>query len=272
MKIISIDIGSSTTKMIMCDNGKIKSKKILRKIYEETDLQIFLKENNINSVEKIIYTGIGSDKINKVQHNIPFEKVEEFKAIAAGGLFLGKKKKAIIASIGTGTALIEATPESIKHLGGSGIGAGTLFNICNRFLNINSFDEIFELAQKGNIEKIDLRIGDVTDKNIQTLPKDLTLSNFGKFDIDAKKEDIVLGLVNMVFEVIGMMVAFASMHSEIKDAVLIGNITALPGVKEMLKKIEYTHQIKFTIPEEAEYGVALGAIICQEGRSFLVEI
>ena len=271
MNIISIDIGSSTTKMILCSDGKIKSKKILRKIYEESDLEKFLKENQINIIDKIIYTGIGSDKIHKTKFNIPFEKVEEFNAIAAGGLYLSKKEKAIIASVGTGTALIEASKENIKHLGGSGVGAGTLFKICNYFLNINSFDEIFELAQKGNIEKIDLRIGDITDKNIQTLPKDLTLSNFGKFDKDAKKEDIVLGFVNMVFEVIGMMVAFASINSHIKDGILIGNITTLPGVKEMLKKIELTHQIKFTIPEDAEYGVALGAIICQEGKDFLLK-
>lgn len=260
MSIVSIDIGSSTTKMIVWKNEKITHKKILRKVFEKDDLQNFLKANEIDNVEKIIFTGIGADKIDVNEYKIPIEKVEEFKAIATGGLYMGKKEKAIVVSVGTGTALIEATPDTIKHLGGSGVGAGTLFNICNRFLGINSFDEIYELAKKGNIGKIDLRIGDVIDKEIETLPKDLTLSNFGKFDIDAKKEDITLGLVNMVFEVIGMMAAFASIRSDIKDIILIGNITALPGVSEMLKKIEFTHKVKFIIPEDVEFGVAIGAV------------
>lgn len=142
-----------------------------------------------------------------------------------------------------------------------GVGAGTLLNLCNRMLNVNSFDEILELSQKGDIRKIDLRIGDITSKEISTLPLDLTLSNFGKFEKDAKKEDIVTGIVNMVFEVIGMMAAFASINSKTKEIVVIGNITALPLANEILKKIEFTHKIKFTIPQNTEYGVALGAVI-----------
>lgn len=260
MSVIGIDIGSSTTKIINFKNNKITNKIILRKNYEKEDLEKFLKENQIKNIEKIVFTGIGADKINVNDYNVKTEKVEEFKAIASGGLYLSRKEKAIVVSVGTGTALIKSTHEKIEHLGGSGVGAGTLFNICNRILGIDNFDDIFELAKKGNIEKIDLRIGDVTDKEIQTLPKDLTLSNFGKFEKDAKKEDIVLGFVNMVFEVVGMMAAFASLNLDIKDVVIIGNITALPGVKEMLKKIEFTHKINFILPSDAEFGVALGAI------------
>ena len=140
------------------------------------------------------------------------------------------------------------------------MGAGTLLNLCKRFLDVNSFDEILELSEKGNLGKIDLRIGDVTDKEITTLPKDLTLANFGKFEEDAKKEDIVLGIVNMIFEVIGMMVAFSSINSDLKDAVLIGNIAALPMVDDILRKIEFTHRMNFIVPDDAEFAVAIGAI------------
>jgi len=261
MSIIGIDIGSSTTKIIEYKNNKIINKKILRKVYEESDLQCFLNENNIHDVKKIVFTGIGADKIDTSKYNVPIEKVEEFRAIGIGAKYLSKKERVIVASVGTGTALIEVNNKEITHLGGTGVGAGMLFNLCERFLDVSSFDEILELAQKGNIEKIDLRIGDITDKNIKTLPQDLTLANFGKFEKDAKKEDIILGFINMVFEVVGMMVAFASINSQIKDAVFIGNITAIPRINEILKKIEFTHKIKFIIPQDGEYGVALGGII-----------
>ena len=258
--VIGIDIGSSTTKIIELKNNQIASKKILRKKYDKKELENFCEINNIKYIEKIIFTGIGSDKIEQKDYSIPIEKVEEFTAIATGGLHLSKKESAIIVSVGTGTALIEAKKKNIRHLGGSGVGAGTLFNMCKQFLNIENFDEILELSKKGDISKIDLRIKDITDKEITTLPPYLTLSNFGKFEDNAQNEDLVLGLVNMVFEVIGMMAAFATINSDIKEVVVIGNITAIPVAQEVLKKIEFTHNIKFEVPENTEYAVVLGAI------------
>ena len=70
----------------------------------------------------------------------------------------------------------------------------------------------------------------------------------------------------MVFEVIGMMTAFASINDEIKDIVLIGNIVSIPVVKDILTKIEKTHNIRFFIPEDPQYVVALGAIKSCENR------
>ena len=188
------------------------------------------------------------------------EFVEEFIAIGTGGLALSKKEKAIIASIGTGTALIRANKKDFKHLGGTGVGAGTLTNLCDRFVGIKSFDQILELSRQGDLDNIDLRIKDLTDEDIQTLPPELTLANFGKLNKNASKSDIVLGIVNMVFEVIGMMTAFASINDNIKDIVLIGNIACIPVVKDVLKKIEKTHKVSFIIPQQPQYAVAIGAI------------
>ena len=64
----------------------------------------------------------------------------------------------------------------------------------------------------------------------------------------------------MVFEIIGMTTAFASLNDNIKDIVLIGNIVSIPVVKDILKKIEKTHKVSFIIPEEPQYAVAIGAI------------
>ena len=260
MSIIGIDIGSSTIKIIEYKNEKIVSKGIFEsKDYEKT-IDSFMNENNIKDIDKIVATGINAKKLDSSKYNVPVEFVEEFIAIGTGGLALSKKEKAIIASVGTGTALIRAEGKNFKHLGGTGVGAGTLTNLCNKFAGIKSFDEILELSKQGDLGNIDLRIKDLTDDNIQTLPPELTLANFGKLDKDASKVDIVIGLVNMVFEVIGMMTAFASINDEIKDVVLIGNIASIPVVKDVLNKIEKTHNVKFTIPENPQYAVAVGAI------------
>ena len=262
MSIIAIDIGTTTTKIIEYKEEKITNKEIIQNKNIEEILYSFLDKNNINKkeIDFIALTGIGADKVNLTNLNIPVRIVEEFKAIAMAGKYLSKKEEILAVSIGTGTALIRTSKDELNHLGGTGIGAGTLTNLCKIASNTNSFEEIMELSKKGNLEKIDIRIGDATDKNISTLPLDLTLSNFGKLSKDAKKEDIVLGIVNMIFETIGMMAAFSLKNDTIKEVVLIGNIVKIPRVNEILKKIEVLHGISFIIPENPEYGVAIGAI------------
>ncbi len=260
MSILGIDIGSSTIKIIEYEDEKILNKGIFEGKDYETIIDKFLTENNIKEIHKIVLTGINSKKIDVTKYNVPVEVVEEFNSVATGGLYLGKKYKAIIASIGTGTALIRAEGKEFKHLGGTGVGAGTLTNLCKKFANTKSFEEIIELSKQGDLSNTDLRIADLTDENIETLPPELTLANFGKLSENASKSDIVIGLINMVFEIIGMMTAFASINDDIKDIVLIGNIVSIPVVKEVLKKIEKTHNVKFTVPEEPQFAVAIGAI------------
>lgn len=259
MSLIGIDIGTSTTKIVEYENEKIKNKLILRDGFSKEKLDEFIDKNNIN-VEKLVFTGIGASKINKENYSFPTYIVDEFSAIAKGGLYLTQKEKALVVSVGTGTAFIDVNTNEAKHIGGTGIGAGTLFNICNRMLGIDSFDEIVDLAKKGDVEKIDLRIKDITTEEIPTLPLDLTLSNFGKFDVDAKKEDIVIGLINMIFEVIGMMAVFITSKSDTKDVIFVGNITVIPGVKYVLDRIENVQNINFIVPENTEFAVVLGAI------------
>lgn len=260
MSIIGIDIGSSTIKIVEYKNEQICNKQISEsKEYEKT-IENFINENSIKEIGKIVLTGINANKLDVSKYNIPVEVVDEFTAIGTGGLYLSQKEKAIIASVGTGTALIRAEGKNFKHLGGTGVGAGTLTNLCNKFADTKSFEEIIELSKKGDLNNIDLRIADLTDEDIKTLPPELTLANFGKLKENASKADIVIGLVNMIFEIIGMMTAFASINDNIKDVVLIGNIACIPVVKDVLRKIEKTHGLSFIIPENAQYSVVIGAI------------
>ncbi len=259
MSVLGIDIGSSTTKIVEYENEEIKNKIIIRDGFSKSKLEMFIIENKID-VERLVFTGIGASKINVEDYAVPVKIVDEFSAIAKGGLILAKKENALVISVGTGTAFIEVTKNGAEHLGGTGVGAGTLFNICNKMLGVSSFDEIVELAKIGDVEKVDLRIKDITTEEIPTLPLDLTLSNFGKFSDESKKEDIVIGLINMIFEVIGMMAVFITSKSDTKDVILIGNITVIPGVRYVLDRIEKVQNIKFTVPENTEFAVVLGAI------------
>ena len=128
------------------------------------------------------------------------KKIDEINAIGIGGMFLSKKESVVIANIGTGTSIIEATREKITHLGGTGIGGGTITGLSKVLLNATDFEHILEMAGKGDISQVDLLIEDISDSGISFLSGKSTASNFGKMLDTAEKEDMALGIINMVFQ------------------------------------------------------------------------
>lgn len=264
MNIIGIDSGSSAVKIVeMNQNGEIIHKLILNKISVIKAIEIFINKENIdiNKISKIVLTGVGKDEIEDDIYNIPVVKVDEFVSIGTGGLYLAKKRSGLVVSIGTGTAFVSAKGKNFKHVGGTGVGGGTLVNLCKKFGNAASINEINECILSGSLENIDLTIQDVSIKEIKTLPKDTTSSNFGKLSENATENDIILGIANMIFEAIGVMAVFATQNNKLKNIIVIGNIATMPYINKVLNKVEKLHKgVKFIIPKNAEFATVIGAI------------
>lgn len=266
--IIGIDIGSTTTKAVAVEDGKVirtvKTKAFdavtsatgaLGKILLESNIEIAL-------VEKIIITGAGAVKINNQIFGIPTKKIDEITAIGTGGMFLCKSESVVICNIGTGTSIIEASKEKITHLGGTGIGGGTITGLSKELLHASTFEHILEMAEHGNLKNVDLLIEDIYDTHLSFLNKESTASNFGKMLDTAKKEDLALGVINMVYQVIGMISVFAA-RSRGKECVLItGNGSKNMIGRGILEEISTLYNIKFEYPPDAEYATAIGAALC----------
>ena len=121
MSIISIDIGTSTTKIIEYENNKIKHKDIMQNKSTEKVLKEFIDKGSIKQekIEQIVLTGIGADKVKLKGYKVPIKVVDEFKAIANAGKTLTDKEKILVVSVGTGTAFVRVNKNRIKHLGGT---------------------------------------------------------------------------------------------------------------------------------------------------------
>ena len=181
MNYISMDIGTSNIKIIEVDETlNIKNRMILEKMIPEEALGKFINENNINldNIEKIVVTGVGANNMEDRFLNKEIVKVPEF--IATG--CIGEEQKFIVASVGTGTAFIKNENGDITHLGGTGVGGGTLINLCKKINPQVSFEDIRSAELTGNLKNVDLTIQDVTTEEIKTLPKDITAVNFGKLN------------------------------------------------------------------------------------------
>ena len=149
----------------------------------------------------------------------------------------------------------------VEHVGGLGIGGGTILGLSKLLLKTNDFHQIASLAELGSLNDIDLHIRDITPHPLPGLPLDVTASIFGKADANAKREDIALGIVHMVLQTIGQGAVFASLNSDIRDIVLIGNLTRLPQCASIFPRLEDIYGVRFRIPEYAEYRTAIGAAL-----------
>jgi type II pantothenate kinase len=263
--IIGIDIGSTTTKAVAIQDKEVVKKlktKAMDAVTSATGAlgKMILEESiTLQDIEKIIITGVGSSSISSDIFGIPTQKIDEITAIGVGGMYLAKQENIIIANIGTGTAIIEANREKIVHYGGSGVGGGTIVGLSKQMLGIENMETIVELAALGDLGKVDLLIEDITDKNLSFLNRETTAANFGKMLETSGKSDIALGILNMVYQVIGVLSVFAARNKHITKVVITGNGSNNPIGKDVLSRITEMYGITFEYPKDAEYATAIGA-------------
>lgn len=265
--VIGIDIGSTTTKVaaIRPDNDIIRIKtRAIDAITSATGaFGKLIVENhfNLGDIEKINITGVGASRITDNLFGIKTNRIEEMTAIGTGGKYLAQKDRIIISNIGTGTAIIEVNGAIINHLGGTGVGGGTIIGLAKKLLDTTDFETIMQYASKGTIKNVDLMIGDITDTNISFLDREFTASNFGKMADIVTKEDLAIGIINLTYQVIGMVSIFAAKSKNNDTVVITGKGSNNPFGRKILNNISGAYNISFEFPDDAEYATAIGAAL-----------
>ena len=107
----------------------------------------------------------------------------------------------------------------------------------------------------------DLMISDICTNEVGALPSHITASNFGKITSGTEKEDIAPGLLNMVFQTIGMLSVFALRNDTVKDVVLTGSLANMSIASQVMRVVEEISDVKFFIPENATFATAIGAAL-----------
>lgn len=274
MLTLGLDVGGSTTKAAAIGSDgtitavlQVKASDQLTSLYGA--LGRFLHENSLSldDISQIVLTGVGSSFIDSDIYGIPTVKVREFEAIGKGGLMLSGLDKALVVSMGTGTAFVTADGSDFRHIGGSGMGGGTLLGLSSKILGSDNIEAVLKYAEKGDLANVDLTIADICCGEISTLPPDVTAANFGKIRTTADKSDFALGLINAVIQNAGVLASFACMNSECKKTVVVGSLARIPQTNEILDGVGALNGIKFIIPEKAIFATALGAAaLAKENR------
>ena len=161
---------------------------------------------------------------------------------------------------------VKVTEKEMKHLGGVGLGGGTICGLSSIMLNTGDIHEIVPLSRKGDVAKIDLRIADLAKEKLPGLNLDVTASNFGKADAQSKPEDIAAGIVHMVIENICQAGILASMSTGIKEYILIGGLTKFFECRQIIEDFKSLWDVKISIPEYSDYATAIGSVIAPDSE------
>lgn len=276
--IIGIDVGGSTTKIVgfqkepdkkitMLEPMFVKASDPIASVYGAFGKFTANAGISIADVKKVMITGVGSSFVGEELYGIETRHLSEFECVGRGGLYVSNYQNAIIVSMGTGTAVVAAkhdnTHGSFEYMGGTGVGGGTIAGLAKQMLGISDIDHLITLAEAGDIEKIDLRIGDITKKDLGGLPSYMTASNFGKLDDMASKGDLALGIVNMVFESVGMLAVFAARSKKTRDVVLTGNLSKMPQAGPIFEILSEMFDMNFVIPKNSEFATVIGAALAE---------
>ncbi|ESO96157.1 hypothetical protein LOTGIDRAFT_116077 [Lottia gigantea] len=117
----------------------------------------------------------------------------------------------LLVNIGSGVSLIKVESESkYDRIGGTSTGGGTFWGLGSLLTKAKSFDELVELAEKGDHRSVDMLVKDIYGGAYATigLPGDLIASSFAKAarsPRDRNNEDVAKSLLLSISNDIGQI-------------------------------------------------------------------
>lgn len=269
---IGIDIGGSTTKIVGLRDGVITGATMVRASDPLTSAYgafgRFLEDSGLklSEIDRVMCTGVGSSFLKDNIYGIPTVKVDEFRAIGLGGRYISGLDHCIVVSMGTGTALTHVSGDTITYINGSGVGGGTILGLCSKMLGTRSYEHIAELAMRGNPEAVDLTIGDITRAQLANMNNKTTASNFGKVSDEASDADFAMGVINMVFQTVGIFAMMAAREHKVDSVVLTGTLSRMEAAKPVIAALEDLYKVRYIVPDHSEFCTAIGAALYGERK------
>uniref|UniRef100_A0A669B9Y4 4'-phosphopantetheine phosphatase n=1 Tax=Oreochromis niloticus TaxID=8128 RepID=A0A669B9Y4_ORENI len=126
----------------------------------------------------------------------------------------------LLVNIGSGVSIVKVESEDkFERIGGSSIGGGTFWGLGALLTKTKRFDELLQLASKGQHASVDMLVKDIYGGSYGYLglTGDLIASSFGKSataDKEFSKEDMAKSLLHMISNDIGQLAClYAKLHN-----------------------------------------------------------
>ncbi len=266
----AIDLGITNIHVIVRQEGTLAYTRLLttqRPVLEQVEgiLTTLLKTGA--PLERVAVTGGQYRTLPPRLDEIDLVKVNEVTAIGRGGLTLGGLDQALVASAGSGTAMVAARRTAITHVTGSAVGGGTMQGLGRLLLGTADPLEIDRLALQGDANQADLTLVETVGGAVGRLPVDANAVNFGRLAskaMDLSKPDVAAALVRLVGQVIAVIAINAAHAEGLETVVVTGHLVDPLAVRKVLNEVAGYYEADIRVPPQPGSGTALGALLCLE--------
>jgi type II pantothenate kinase len=163
--------------------------------------------------------------------------------------------------MGTGSAMVHVDQDEVTHMGGTGVGGGTIKGLGKLICGSEDVHNLERLALEGNAAQMNLTIGDLGLNDLSFLSADATVSNFAGIKSD-ETEDKAAGILSLVAETIGIIASLCALHAGCGDRIVaVGKVAANRHIRHTLDLVGALYKTRFSFPDNGGFATAYGAAI-----------
>jgi len=254
---IGIDRGASFTDFGVVESGRLVHALSLEKRDWDSIGNTYDKLVEKYQAGHVVFTGSVAGMpvdLKQLTRIIP-----EIDAVGFGGSRLAGLNECIVVSIGTGTAIVHFADNQARHLGGTGIGGGTIKGLCTLLCNLEDPGEIEAIALKGDPSRLNLTIADLGYESISFLGSDMTASNFASVQ-SKRPEDLAAAILRLVGETVGIIASICAREMDCMDKiVIIGKVAQNRFIRQTINLVGKLYHTRFVFPENPGFATVYGA-------------
>jgi type II pantothenate kinase len=265
--IVAADLGGSNTDLLLADEqGRVVRAAVIPALAPEPT-ERFLHDllaplgAEPAQVCLIAVTGGRHRHLGEALAGVAVRRVDEIAAIACGGLLASGLSRALIVSMGTGTAFVSADGLHTAHAAGVALGGGTVRGLAHRLLGTTTVDGIAALAAGGTPDGANLTVADIVGGGVGMLPGDMPAAYLARLaDPEATRADIAAGILDMIGHIAAHMALLTARIHDHDAVVFIGHMLEFPTVVRAARRLERAVGGGFVVPPEPGLVVARGAL------------
>ena len=209
--------------------------------------------------DRIVFTGSASGMPAAMENSVTV--IAEIDAIGFGGARLADCSDCVVVSMGTGSAIVHFTGDRAAHLGGTGVGGGTIKGLGALICGVEDPLQLEKLALAGNASELNLTISDLGYEQISFLGADMTASNFAAIK-SSRIEDRAAAILDLVGETVGIIASICARSVDCRDRiVMVGKVAQNRFIQRILNMVGKLYQTTFIFPDNPGFATVYGAAL-----------
>ncbi|MFO7708017.1 MAG: hypothetical protein R6V84_07570 [Desulfobacterales bacterium] len=257
--VIGVDRGASFTDFGVVADGKLLAvESHAGRGWEEIG-RVCDRLQTAHRTDRIVFTGATAGMPEGIRERAVV--VAEIDAIGFGGAALAGLRECIVVSAGTGTAVVHFREGVARHVGGTGVGGGTITGLGELICGIADPCRLEEHALAGDAAAVNLTLADLGYEGLSFLAGDVTASNFAA-PKSRRVEDLSAAILRLVAETVGIVASLCAREQNCREhIVMAGKVSQNRYIRRVVEMVGKLYQTSFFFPDNPGYATVFGAVV-----------